>query len=65
MGEQIRSYGQDPNKLKHQYLMVVRKDFEREVQKFARDRNISLASVYRMGAKKLLQENGYFVKDEW
>ena len=65
MAEQVRSYGEDPNKLKHQYLITVRNDFQNAVGQYARANHLSIASVYRMGAKRLLKEAGYTIRDEW
>lgn len=65
MSETLRSYNEDLNKLSHIFPITERRELGLALAKLAREKKLSKASIYRLGAKKMLRENGYEVNEEW
>lgn len=65
MSETLRSYNDDLDRLSHIFPITERRDLGLALAKLAREKNLSKAAIYRLGAKRMLRENGYEVNEEW
>lgn len=65
MSKTLRTYDENISKFRRDFTLIVDTRFDDEIGKLAYQLNTTKAWVYREGAKRILQENGIAINEDW